>query len=364
MTRWFSLLVLVVGVLGCRQETLGRASVEKGETASEGPAFVVGFTSSGDAAVFDGRTGAITSSAAGGGGTARDVAVDPWRRGVWVFEENEDGSGGEIRFCPLEKEFGGADDSAPKLGECAHAAWVDGLAALFAAREGLWVFEDGVAGPRWKVLREGFVAVGIHAPRPASLWTEGERTNVLSYGFHDDRLLKHSAVFGEFAPVVTDEFDWGEPLGYPPTTRYVSQSDDAGLLFDANGGDVVVRRVMGKHVGPPTMLGVAGQVDRIEAAAMVGACALVLGTDTLWIVAVDDGGVENVASVWLDGDVRRSLMFLSRDLAVTTNRAFVATNRGVRAIGLEKGAATAFGIHDERFVGTELRGPLDIIQGM
>jgi hypothetical protein len=79
---------------------------------------------------------------------------------------------------------------------------------------------------------------------------------------------------------------------------------------------------------------------------------------------MNDGGVENVASVWLDGEVRRSLLFFSRDLAVTTNRAFVATNRGVRAIGLEKSGGTAFGLRDERFVGTELRGPLDIIRRM
>ncbi|MBK9260988.1 MAG: hypothetical protein IPM54_14410 [Polyangiaceae bacterium] len=371
MKRTLLLFVVAIEMLGCRHASIEREVLEKAEYGEENPVFVeetttsiVGFTKAGDVAVFDGQTGEIKSSVEGGGGTPRDVAVDPWREGVWVYEENEDASGGEIRFCKLENTFGEANGGRGVLHSCEHTAWVDGVAALLPAREGLWVFEDGIGGARWKVLGTGTITPSVSAPRPASVWMEGERVEALSYGFYGDQLVKVGAIFGGAGPTIVEQFDWGTPAGYPPTARYARLSHDAGLLFDAAGGTLTVRRVTGGEIGLPRVIDVGIQVSRVEAALAVGASTLVLGTDALWIVEADESGVELMSGLWLNGDVRVSDLFFSRDLLVTQDRAFVATDRGVRAIVLEKdGDVVVNAFLDELFVGEWFRGPLDVVRG-
>jgi len=104
-------------------------------------------------------------------------------------------------------------------------------------------------------------------------------------------------------------------------------------------------------------------VSRIESAVGLGASALVLGTNALWIVEGRDSGVELTTGLWLNGDVRDSPLFFSRDLLVTPNRAFVGTDRGIRAVGLENdGDAVVNVFLDEQFVGEGLRGPIDVIR--
>gem|GEM_PF-4796086 len=359
------LLWLVVGVWGCGTAPVERNTGAQGDLSAEHGGNVVGFTSSGAMVVFDGQTGEVKSLAQGGGGRPRDVAVDPWRTGVWVFEENEDASGGEIRFCGLEKVFGeGNRDAETVLRPCEHAVWVDGLAALLPTRAGLWVFEDGIGGARWKMLQAGKVNASASAPRPASIWVEGERIEALSYGFEGNRLLKYAATFEHNAPEVLAEFDWGASEGYPPTARYARSSHDAGLLFDAVNHALTVRRVSDGQMGAPAVVDVGGGLTRLEAAEVVGESALVLATESLWIVTLDGGIVEAMTSVWLDGEVRSSQMFFSRDMLVMPTHAFVATDRGVRAVVLEKdGDAVLHGRIDEQFVGAGLRGPLDVIRG-
>ncbi|MDI1428257.1 hypothetical protein [Polyangium sorediatum] len=308
----------------------------------------VGFGLQGEVVVFEGKTGAVTSSAEGGGGTPRDVAVDPGASRVWVLEENEDASGGEIRVCPLD---------AGAVGACAHAAWVDGGAALFATDEGLWVFEQGTYGPRWKVLREGTIAKGVYAPRPASVWREGDRMEVLSYGVNEDRLTRMSGKLTENGLVVTTGLDLGAPALQPPTARFVPLSAESGLLWDVVGGDVAAREVGAEGAGAAVMLGVGPGIERIEAAAVLGGAALVLSTNTLWVVELgkENGGFD-VTAVALEGEVRRAGTFFSRDLATAGDRALVATDQGVRAIMVEKDGGPVF--LDERFEGSSLRGPL------
>lgn len=326
---------------------------------------IVGFSAMGEVVVFDGLTGAIESSVPGGGGTPRDVAMDPWRKGVWVFEENADASGGEIRFCPLEKVFGTKKAHAlPKvLRPCEHAVWIDGLAAMLPMEDGLWVFEDGIGGSRWKVLRSGAIGTSTSAPRPVSISVQNAEIAAFSMGFQTDQLLMLHGDFGSSGPEVTQEYDWGQPLGYPPTSRYAWLTYDAGLLFDAVSNALTVRRVKGGEMGVPTALDVGVPVQRIEAAVGLGASAVVLGTNALWIVEARDSGVELMTGLWLHGDVRESPLFFSRDLLVTENRAFVGTDRAVRAVGLENnGEIVTNAFLDEQFVGEGLRGPLDRVR--
>lgn len=336
---------------------------EGGATENRGDP-IVGFTVSGAVVVFDGQTGEITSKVEGGGGTPRDVAVDPWRKGVWVFEENDDASGGEIRFCPLQNAFGIANmDEAPNLQPCTHTVWIDGLAAMSPGEEGLWVFEYGIGGARWKILRPGQVTPSVSAPRPMSISRKNGEIQALSYGFQNDRLQMFRAHAGQTNLQVTQEFDWGEPLGDPPTARYAWQGYDAGLLFDAVSNMLTVRRVMKGEIGLPMTIDVGISVSRIEAAVGLGTSALVLGTDALWIVTAGASNVELMTGLWLHGDVRESPFFFSRDLLVTPHRAFVGTDRGVRAVVLENDGDTVVNVfQDEQFVGDELRGPLDAIE--
>ncbi|MRG94170.1 hypothetical protein [Polyangium spumosum] len=314
--------------------------------------YVVGFGVGGEVQVFDAATGAVTSAAEGGGGTPRDVTVAPDGSRLWVLEENEDASGGEIRVCPLHE---GA------VGACAHAAWVDGGAALFATNEGLWVFEQATYGPRWKVLREGKIAKGAYAPRPASAWREGERIEVLSYGVNDDTLMRVSGTLAGDEVIVTVGQTLGAPSIEPPTARFVPTSSEAGLLWDVAGGDLAVRRVNAAGAGQAEVLGVGPGIERIEAAEVLGGAALVLSTNTLWIATLgEEDVVLGVTEVGLEGRVRRAGTFFSRDLCVAGDRALVATDQGVHAIVVEKGGGSAF--LDEGFEGGLLRGPLTALR--
>ena len=365
---------LVVVGFGCQQlpevrearETRVHEAPESEEGAAEETAMpIVGFTSLGAVVVFDGQTGEIKSTAEGGGGTPRDVAVDPWRKGVWVFEENEDASGGEIRFCKLENAFGAMKPTSKAivLRPCEHVVWIDGSAAFLPMENGLWVFEDGIGGSRWKVLGLGKATASVSAPRPMSIWSENGEIEAFTYGFQNDQLRLLYADIGQTAPEVLQEFDWGGLDGYPPTARYAWMSSDAGLLFDAVSNALTVRRVTGGETGLTKTIDVGIPVSRIEVATGVGSSALVLGKDALWIVEARAGDVKLMTGLWLNGDVRDSPLFFSRDMFVAPNRAFVGTDRGVRAVGLENDNEVVINAFlDEQFVGEELRGPLDGIR--
>src|SRR5690349_16163272 len=98
MRRHLPLFVCAcAALLACRTESFD----PKGSIPSDRhPRQAIGFTVTGDVALFDVDSGVVKNTAEGGGGTPRDVTLDPEGR-VWVFEENEEGSGGEIRVCAL-----------------------------------------------------------------------------------------------------------------------------------------------------------------------------------------------------------------------------------------------------------------------
>lgn len=377
MSKKILLTGLVVLGIGCqslphvRDEHLPRGTrglpnpPQQNEATPEKPIRpIVGFTSLGTVVIFDGQTGEISSTAEGGGGHPRDVAMDPWRAGVWVFEENEDAQGGEIRFCPLEKGFD-ASGLPTRLRACEHAVWIDGLASMLPTEDGLWVFEDGIGGARWKILSKGQITPSVSVPRPVSIWMQDGEIEALTFGFQNDRLQIYRADVGASGPDVYQEYDWGEPLGNPPTARYAWLSNDAGLLFDAVGNALTVRQVDAGVPGLSRAIDVGIDVPRIEAAVGRGASALVLGRDALWIVAVNDASVRLVSGLWLHGDVRDSPLFFSRDLLVAEDRAFVGTDRGVRAFGLENDGETVVNAYpDETFVGEGLRGPFDAVRSV
>lgn len=355
MTRWFFFLSLLVTFFGCRPPETGdpAALVEKDVPEDPDSWYAVGFSPEGAVVVFDPATGAERGKTPGGGGLARDVVVDP-SGSLWVIEENEDASGGEVLRCGF---------ASASFGPCLHAAWVDGVAASWATEAGLWVFEDGPAGSRFKVLRDGMVAQGVAAPRPSSIWPEASGIGMLSYGPSDDALERLSATFGPAGIVIEQKpVVWGKPLGFPPTTRFVPTSAEDGLLWDVAASDVALRRVFGAEAAGVELLGVAPLAPRIEAAAALSGDAegavFVVSTERAWAVRVGPDRIEEVAPVELSGSVRRALSFFSRDLVVLGARAFVATNQGVRAFDVETTDTGVRAFRDERFDGDALRGPL------
>jgi hypothetical protein len=359
MTRCFLFLSLASALFGCRASADG-ADAPPAEMAVHGDLdswYAVGFSPGGAVVVFDPASGAELSRTAGGGGRARDVVVDP-AGSIWVIEENEDASGAEVLRCGL---------AAASIGPCLHAAWVDGAAMSWADPAGLWVFEDGPAGSRFKVLRDGYVAEGVAAPRPSSIWPEPNGIGMLSYGANDDTLERLSVTFGALGIVIEKRpVAFGKPLGFPPTTRFVPTSAEGGLLWDVSASDVALRRVHAGAASGVELLGVAPFAPRIEAAAALSGRAegavFVASTERAWAVREGSDGALEVAEVELSGSVRRSISFFSRDLLVLGARAFVATDRGVRAFDVETADTGLRAFRDERFDGDALRGPLGVFR--
>jgi hypothetical protein len=273
------------------------------------------------------------------------VAVDAARR-VWVLEEEEEG--GEIRVCPLAGE-------PPALGGCAHWVWVDGVAALWPMPGAMVVFEDGY-GPRWKVLRDdGAPAKGVWSPRPASVWAEGTTLHALTYGADGAVLEQRSATIGG-APVPSGTALWGVPATDPPTARFTA-FEDGGVLVDVAFGDVVLRWVEADAAGAAMPLGVGPAIARVEAAAALEGAVIALTSDRAVIAAMENGKPVGSASVALPEGVRPEKLFFSRDLLVTgPDRALVATDEGVVAIGVQRTAAGVTASRDGHF--GDLRGPL------
>jgi len=324
-------------VVGCRGEGLG--GVLEGREAR----YAVGFLEAGGLAVFDIDTGAVQSVAQGGGGTPRDVSVDGTGR-VWVYEENEEASGGEIFTCA-------------SAGPCEHAAWVDGGAALAPRAEGVWVFEDGPAGPRWKVLASGQVAKGTHAPRPASIVEDGEGITALSYGLEGDMLEIHRAEVQEDGAITIDTAAIEGFAGFSGTARLTEASGERRFLWDVRGGELRGAALQGTNLEPWRDLGV--RAETLEAAAGRKDELTLVSANVAWIAAIDgEGSPRIVAEIALEGRFRRAEPFFTRDLLFVEGRALVATDRGVRAITVEKQGEDARAFLDERFEGDALRGPL------
>jgi len=307
---------------------------------------VVGFDPQGAVVVFDAFTGEEKSRAEGGGGKPRDVSVDAAGE-VWIFEENEEASGGEIRKCFWSGEA---------IGSCGHLVWVDGAAAMLATDGGLWVFEDGPAGPRWKVFREGEAFRGAFAPRPRAVREEAGLIEALTYGASGDHLEVWRAAPRKDASPLMERFDLDAPLGFPATAR-LSFGVEENLLWDVTAGALLARRVKEQHVMAPIGLGV--EASRIEAVAAIDGGFVVLTPAEAWIVRGVDRPDEPFAvstfKLSLPGCVSEASLFFSRDLLSLGDRALVATDRGVFSIDVENVT------RDESFAGDALRGPLGLV---
>jgi hypothetical protein len=325
------------------------------------------FTENDELAAIDGFRGAVLASAvAERFVTARDVAYDPWRRRIVVFEGRDES--GEIASYPVSP-----DPAAPRLGARDHVAWVDGVARVWTCPVGIVVFED-LFGPRWKVVEtDGVQAPSIAAPRPASVSSIPEEGGLgimaLTYGFaglppHLHRVSADIEAGESLDPVQT-------PLGVdpatePPTTRLVPRPaiGDA-VLVDVDGGRATLRIIAASGLSWPIPVAAGAPIQRIEHAVSLrgGEVVIALAASPASLVAISMGGGSGTiaqASLALPGVVREEAQFFSRDLVpLSDERVLAATDAGVFAVVVRSAADGLTLSFDDGFEGRGLRGPLD-----
>jgi hypothetical protein len=327
------------------------------------------WTSQGDLAVIDGKTGAIkqlapTSYLSG----QPDVIYNPWTSEALVFELDDEAQTGEISSYPALHGPAGV-----LLGARVHRAWIDGEARLLPAPGGYVIFEASY-GERWKVLfADQWTTSSVLAPCPASAWvTPGGQQDftieAMSYG-EGDSLLRHGVSVNDHTlSSLTTSALAAAPAGDPPTARMIpAPALGDALLFDVVGSDLAVRLVNGPSLTPAALapLGKAGL--RIEHALGLdgGEVALLLLSGDSQVMAIEtssEGALKSVATLALPGVVREEKRFFSHDLVVLGPRgALAATSVGVFSIRMTRSGAGVSLTLEPGFAGAGLRGPIAAI---
>ena len=322
------------------------------------------WTSQGDLALIDGRTGTVkqlapTSSLGG----EVDLIFDPWTSEAVVFELDNESQSGEITSYPALPGPGGFH-LAPRV----HRAWIDGEARLLAAPLGLVIFEASY-GERWKVLFDDqHTTSSVSAPCPASAWVTADAgqdfsVHALSYS-EAGPLFQHSVAVSAHHLADLETASLGlVPAGDPPTARIIPALGGAAL-FDVVGSDLAVRLVSGPIAAPAALvsLGMAGLRVEHALAFEGGEVALLLLSGDSRVMAVEisaDGAVTSAATLALPGVVREERRFFSHDLeALGPHRALAATSAGVFSIRMTRSGAGVGLTLDPVFAGSALRGPI------
>ncbi len=336
------------------------------------PGLFAARTAAGGVALVDVESGTVVAEAAGGDlGGESDVACDPWLSRVLLFEADADGEWGAIASHAIEVDPGDGDEPSPvTLGPRDHEVWVDGIARVAASPSGALVFEDGAAGPRWKLVSDEGPTPSVHGPRPAALGaTFGPdglfRVTALTYGLENDALdLRTATVDMEgihdesVAPLnLLPPGDW-------PSVRWAWTSAGPHLL-SAWGGEVLVAAPWAGGLLPWAAVPVGPFVERIEhALALPGGHTLVaLASGEVDVVVVSlgqDGAPLCAATLDLPGEARSSVLFFSRGLvAAGPGRVLAATTSGVFAVTVSAACPVDVAV-DASFPGDALRGPIDV----
>jgi hypothetical protein len=337
----------------------------------DGPAFVAARTAEGGVALVDIGSGAALASAAGGDlGGESDLVCDPWLSRVLAFEADADGEWGEIASYPIEQGAGDGEPPVKALGPRDHEVWVDGLARVAASPYGALVFEDGVAGPRWKLVSAQGLTPSAWGPRPAALETgldaAGDfRIFALTYGPSGDALDIRTATVDPgdgIQPELTTPLSLLPPERLPSVRWAVASAGP--YLLSAQGGDVVVSVPVAGATSPWTAVPVGSFIERVEHAVALQdgptLAALTSGEADVVLVRLDAAGSPACAAALdLPGEALKSTLFFSRGLAVAgPDRVLAATSSGVFAIDVSDACPLAVNA-DPTFAGDALRGPLD-----
>ena len=326
------------------------------------------WTSQGDLAVIDSRTGLVKQLAPTSylGGEV-DLVFDRWTSEAAVFEL-DDSQSGEITSYPALLGPGGYH-----LDPRVHRAWIDGEARLLAAPLGLVIFEASY-GERWKVLFDDqHTTSSVSAPCPASAWVtadagQGFTIHALSYS-EAGPLLQHAEAVSAHHLADLETSSLGVvPAGDPPTARMIPAPALGGAaLFDVVGSDLAARLVSGPAAAPAALvsLGMVGLRVEHGLAFDGGEVALLLLSGDSRVMAVElaaDGTVTSTATLALPGVVREERLFFSHDLEpIGPHRALAATSAGVFSIRMTRSGAGVGLTLEPAFSGPSLRGPIAVL---
>ncbi len=324
------------------------------------------WTSQGDLAIIDGKTGTIRQLAPTSYlGSEVDLIFDPWTSEAVVFELDNDTQSGEITSYPAVPGPGGFH-LAPRV----HRAWIDGEARLLAAPLGVVIFEASY-GERWKVLFDDqHTTSSVIAPCPASAWVTGDAgqgflVHAMSYS-EAGPLLEHAVTVSAHSvgALVTSSLGL-LPAGDPPTARLIPTPALGGAtLFDVVESELAMRRLDGPSAAPTLLISLGKTGLRVEHVLAFdgGEVALLLLSGDSRVMAVElssDGSVTSAATLALPGVVREERRFFSHDLeALGPHRALAATSAGVFSIRLTRSGAGVGLAFDPAFDGSTLRGPI------
>lgn len=337
----------------------------------DGPVLVAARTAEGGVALADVGSGAVVAQAAGGAlGAESDLVCDPWMSRVLAFEADPDGEWGEIAGYPIEHDPEGGEPEDTALGPRDHEVWVDGLARLAASPYGALVFEDGAAGPRWRLVSEQLLTPSVSGPRPAALEAgldpAGDfRLFALTYGLGGDALDVRTATVDTYG--IHDDIVSPLPLLPPEQVASVrwAITETGPLLLSAQGGKVVVSTPVAGTMSPWSAVAVGPFIERVEHAVAlpdgVTVAALATGAaDVLFLRLGPSGAPACAVAVDLPGEAPKSVLFFSRGLAAAgPGRVLAATSSGVVALTVSSACPLAVAV-DPAFAGAALRGPLDI----
>jgi hypothetical protein len=324
------------------------------------------WTSRGELAVINGKTGSISQLASTANVSGQpDLIYNPWTSEAMVFELDEDTQAGELSSYPVHLGPSGA-----VLGSRVHRWWIDGEVRLLAAPLGYVIFEASY-GDRWKVLfQDQQTALNVLAPSPPSAWVtrssgDGFTIHAMSYSLVGP-IFRHTVSVGLHTVSGLETSSLGiDPASDPPTARMMpAPALGDAVLFDVAGSDLAVRLVKGPHAAPvfTVPLGKAGL--RVEHALAFdgGEVALLLLSGESRVMALEisaEGEIKSAATLLLPGVVREEKRFFSHDLeALGPHRALAATSVGVFAIRMTRSGAGLSLALDPAFAGGELRGPI------
>jgi len=324
------------------------------------------WTSQGELAVINGKTGTINQRAATAGFSGQpDLIYNPWTSEAMVFELDEETQAGELSSYPVHPGPSGA-----VLGARVHRWWIDGELRLLAAPLGYVIFEASY-GDRWKVLfADQQTTLNVLAPSPASAWltkASGDdfTLHAMSYSLVGP-IFRHTVSVDAHTVSDLETSSLGiDPEGNSPTARMMpAPALGDAVLFDVAGSDLAVRLVKGPDAAPmfTVPLGKAGL--RVEHALAFdgGEVALLLLSGDSRVMALEisaSGEIKSAATIALPGVVREENRFFSHDLeALGPHSALAATSVGVFSIQMTRSGAGVSLALDPGFAGADLRGPI------
>ncbi len=355
-----------------------------GKTVFEGPtdqselvlpptgSTMLGVNARNEVVLFDVKTGNITAQSASPLAkltTVTDLVFDPYAQRALATRAQLDALPTGIESIPF------AAEQPPRLGAPKLQLAASGPVRLMPVPAGLVMFEREQARWSFVATTDAAASSSIEAPPPNSLWAFVTASGSLQLNALSSNTVPHAALdwiqarvdSGISASTDAAHFDpihagwsyprgiWLQRFGVPLVIGLADGTVSGVLLGEAQFEGWNRPRQLSGYVG-------AGHIEHVEAlrdtAADVEHIAVLLsGPPRLVVIALGDRIRSNV--VPLDGSLRRHRALFGRDVLVQGRRILIALRERVVALRWWPRSYEPPAIeHDERFDGSQLRGPL------